>query len=130
MRERKKQLSNDIRQKICSKHDAGRTANEISKDLDINYDTVNSVLRICKTTGRINAKKQRAPKSKKVTRDIKLFMQEKIQQDVSITLNRLKECILIEKGFLISRSTIDREISNFNFSLKRVVRIQKRKNLI
>lgn len=127
--ERKKQLSNEIRQLICSKYDAGKTTLMISNELELNYETVKSVLRLYKASGRIEAKKQRRPKPKKINLNEEVFITNLISEDVSITLENIKSKLREETGIIVSKSSIARSIENMNYSFKRVQLIPERRNL-
>ena len=124
----KKQLSNDIREKIIQKYISGKSTTRISDELDIHCSTINNVLRIYKTTMRIESISIRAPKVKKITVEIATFIKNAIDEDVSVTLDVLQNKILTLKNILVSKSTINRAISEFNYSFKRVVLIPERRN--
>jgi len=128
LRSRKKQLNDEIRRLICEKYDAGKGQKTISEELDLNYNTVNTVLRLYKSNGRIVSLKRRKPKTKKISNEIEQYVKDKISDDASITLKKLKQCIQETKGVVVSISTIDRAISRFNFSFKRIVLIPMARN--
>ena len=46
----KKQLSDEIRRLICRKYDLGKNTSVISSELDLNYQTVNSIIKVYKET--------------------------------------------------------------------------------
>jgi transposase len=127
-RSRKKQLPNETRRIIISKYEAGRSYHEIKEALEIGYETVRSVVNTYLKTGRVDAIEVRRAKFKKITIVEETFIKEKIASDVSITLKEIKRCLLIERGCVVSISTIERAIKKFNYSLKRVVLVPVARN--
>lgn len=126
--QRKKQMSDEIRNRIVSKYETGKTANIIAEELELNKKSVNSILRIYISTGRVGAKKVRAPKIKKIDTDIENLIKSYISNDASITLKTIKEKLLSDTTKIISKSTIARSIDNFNFSFKRIKLIPEARN--
>lgn len=125
---RKKQLSDDIRNLVCSKYDDGKSPTVIARELNINVNTIRTILNVYKANGRVIAKKRRNPKPLKISLAMQEFIREKISDDVSITLRSLKSSLLTERGISVSKSTIARSIDAFNFSFKRVVLIPEARN--
>lgn len=125
----KKQMSDDMRKKIVLKYETGKTAHEIAVELEINKKTVETVLMVFKKTGRINSIKKRAPKQKKITTNIKEYIKRLIEDDCSITLMKIKEKIRNNMNVLVSKSTIAKEIANFNYSIKKVVLVPYMRNV-
>ena len=77
---------------------------------------------------RSEEKKRGSPNGKKVTEEAKLLIQNLIDQDATISLNKIKEKVFNELSINIGRSTIDRQIKNFNYSLKQVSIVPKKRN--
>lgn len=126
--ERKKQLSNRERELICSKYDAGKTLKTISSELDVNYKTVFSVVKVYKASGRINSLPVRGHKTPILNQEHVDFIKNEIETDCSITLGLLKNDLALEKNIIASKSTIYRSIKAFNFSLKRVSIVPESRN--
>jgi len=95
--ERKKQLSNRERELICSKYDAGKTLKTISSELDVNYKTVFSVVKVYKASGRINSLPVRGHKTPILNQEHVDFIKNEIETDCSITLGLLKNDLALEK---------------------------------
>ena len=127
-RPHKKQISDDTRRIIVNKYELGMTYRDISILFDVPYETVRSIVKLFIKTGRIRTIKQRQPKIKKLSIEEEAFLKNKIAEDVSVTLKKLKSSLLAEKGIAVSIPTIAREIKNFNYSLKRVVLVPSMRN--
>lgn len=127
-KDRKKQIDDQFREKIVAKFESGKSVKLISQELELNYHSVNSIIRVYKSTRRIQSIKKRLPKTKKITAEIEKFIKEKIEVDVSVTLRQLKNDILIEKDIQLSMSTINRAIKEFNYTFKKVSLIPERRN--
>jgi len=126
--ERKKQLDDTQRSTICKKYDLGRNAAKIAIDLDINFKTVVSVINKYKQTGSSKAVKTRMAKKRIMDDDAKKYIKEKIDDDVSITLQSLKILLLQEKGIAASISTVNNAIKDFHYSFKRIAMIPAARN--
>jgi len=125
---RKKQLNDTQRSSICKKYDMGRNASKIALDLDLNLQTVVSVINKYKKTGCSEAVKKRKPKIKIIDDNTKNYIKQKIDEDVSITLVRLKSLLREDKGIVASLSTINNAIKDFNYSFKRIELIPAARN--
>jgi len=86
--ERKKQLNETQRYAICKKFDSGINSSIIARELDINFNTVMSVIRKYKETGSHKANKKRKLKKKIIDEKTSNFIKEKIHENVSITLEK------------------------------------------
>jgi transposase len=126
--ERKKQLSDETRKTIIKKYNQQKSIKTISEELDLNYQTVASVVRIFRLNGRIFAQKSRNVSKKKLSENDTTFIKTAIENDVSITLNTIKVKLHTERGVAVSRSTINRSICDFNFSFKRLQLIPEMRN--
>jgi transposase len=94
---RKKQHSDETRQKVISKYETGKTPSMIAEDLELEYEAVRSIIKIYKRDGRVESIKKRTPTRKKVNSEIENFIKTKIEQDVSITLKKLKNSYIPKK---------------------------------
>jgi len=115
-----KQLDDPTRFLICRKYDQGKNQALIATELDLNRKTVDSVIRLYKTTGRISKIKQRECRKKKIDEKTKSFLCEQINEDVSVTLNALKNKLQMERGLSVCTSTINSAIKACNYSFKRI----------
>ena len=79
---------------------------------------------------RTEEKKRSSANGKKITEETYLLIQSLIDKNATISLNKIKEKILNQLSINISKSTIDRQIKNFNYSLKQVSLIPERRNAI
>ena len=71
-----KQLSDVTRVSICRKYDNGRSPSIIATELELNSKTVTSLIQMYKKTGRVEAKKKRQPKNKKITPEATEFIKK------------------------------------------------------
>jgi len=125
---RSKNLSDETRASICRKYNNGKSASMIAGELELPRTTVNSVLKIYKDNARIECIKSKSRRPKIITDEIKAFIVDKINEDVSITLNALRLCIINTYFTSLSIATIDRAISSFNYSFKRVQNVPLARN--
>ena len=128
MVERKKQLQDSIREAIIKKFNDGKHAKKISEELEVNKNTVASVIRLFKKEGRITAITKRTSKSKKITPEACAFIEDCIQEDCSLTLKELGKKILYKYGIIASLTTISQSIKTMNYSFKRVVLVPEARN--
>jgi transposase len=117
--ERKKQNNDQIRKLIVSKFQEGCSVLNISNQLNMNYRTVATILRVYKTTGRIELIKKRAEKQRKINESAKILIFNKVREYCSITLKQLKEYLANEFYINVSLSTISRQLKHLQFSFKR-----------
>ena len=85
----KKQLDQQTRELIVRKYNNGKCIAEISRELDLNCNTVASVIRLFKTTGRIQALKIRLPKPKKIDGEACEMIRVMLSDDASTTLKSM-----------------------------------------
>jgi transposase len=126
----KKQIDDAIRQQICTKYGDGKSIAVISKEVGIPYRAVANIIRIFKMRGRILALKHRVSRPSKLTNTIKTFIDDLISQDVSTTLQTMKNKILESFGASVGRSTIQRHLQAFNYSIKRLILVPIARNSI
>ena len=86
--EKKKLLNETQRFAICKKFDFGINLSIIAIELDINFNIVMAVIRKYKETGSHEANKKRKPKKKIIDEETSNFIKEKIDENVSITLEK------------------------------------------
>ena len=124
----RKRLTNEIRDLICSKYAALKPISQIAEELDLNPKTVRSVIRVQQETGRTHSAMNRTGRKKKVTPEISEFVKNQIDDEVSITLETLKNKISQHFDLTLSKSTINNMIDAFNYSFKRVVLVPAARN--
>ncbi|KAM0675883.1 hypothetical protein GVAV_000659 [Gurleya vavrai] len=87
----KKQLEQSTRVNIISKYENGKNPKIISEKLDLNINTVSSVIGLYKKTGRIYAIKKREPKLRKLYEDGEEFISREIENNFRFLLNTLRQ---------------------------------------
>ena len=63
-------------------------------ELELNSKTVTSVIQMYKKTGRVEAKRKRQPKNKKITPEATEFIKRTIDENVSVTLATLRDLLV------------------------------------
>lgn len=128
--ERKKQLEDAVRILICNKYDSGKTIKTISLEFDINYKTIANIIHIYKKTGRKTKKLVREKRTKKINDEIIVLIKGLIHEDCSITLKKIQMKLIEIKNLSVSLATIDRVISGFQYTFKKVSLIPGLRNTI
>lgn len=114
-------LSNDKRSIIIGmKESDGFSFSEISDFLDVNKSTARKIYGIYKKTGRIKCKNT-SRNSVKMTQNDERLLYELIEEDCTITLDKLCQKLQRLTGRLFSKSCIHNHIIGFNYSFKRAV---------
>lgn len=126
----KKQISNQLRELVCTKYTAGLGPTQISEDLSLNIKTVTSIINVFKKTGRIHKIDAKTGRPKSLNCESRHLIQSQIDNDVSTTLKTIKAKLGEEQGVNVSESTIHRAIADFNYTLKRVCLIPERRNTL
>jgi len=124
----RKKLDNSIRQLICQKFDAGKPVKVISEELDVKYRTVASILKVYKEEGRMESDVHKSGRKKSITPEICTYVRKLIEDDCSITLNKMKQSIFEEKKASLSVSTLHRTLQDFEYSFKTVTLIPAARN--
>lgn len=124
----RKQLEDSIREQIIKKFQSGKGPQKIADEIDLNVNTVSSVIRLFKQSGRIGAKKTRAPRQKKISLDAMSVLTEAISADVSVPLKTLKEKLNDQLGVSACLATISNSLRGMNYSLKKVSLIPESRN--
>lgn len=125
----KNTISDSIRKLIFKKYESGHSISYISQDLDINYATVQSIIRKFKTTGQICSSKKNCGRKKKINAIQETIIKNEISNDCSTTLKNIREILIQKTGVEISLSTLHRTIEDFEYSFKRVQLIPERRNI-
>ncbi|KAM0675866.1 hypothetical protein GVAV_000642, partial [Gurleya vavrai] len=83
-----------VRELIIKKYNNKEGAITIADSLQQNVSTVQNIIRTFKQEGRVDAKKTRVPREKKITEEAERKINEYISADISITLNKIKSKLL------------------------------------
>ena len=121
-------IDNPTRELIINKYQFGFSIKEISEFVNLSPNSVSTILKLYKKTGRIyrNSQKNRTPT--KLTNHVKEKVQNIIYLNSSVSLKAIKEQILNEDNMEISQTTINRAIKKFNYTLKVIKNIPQRRN--
>ena len=118
-----------LREKIVTKYDSGTTIAEISAQFEINRKTVSIIIRVYQALGRIHKLKKRNKISTLLIPELKCSIQNKIDNQCINYPESYSE-IAFESGRKYSASTINKGISQFNYTLKNVKNVLKEKTLL
>ena len=123
-------IIDEIRRLICEKYDKNESFRSISDSLNVNYQSVASIIKIYKANGRIESLKSHSGRRTKLSDEDKTFILSQISEDCSVTLNALKIKILNARNINVSKSTLCRTLLDFHYSFKRVSFIPERRNTL
>ena len=121
-------ISDEDRERIVSKTLEGYSVSSISNMLSIKYQTVNSIVKRYLSSGLVSKSKMGGDKRSKLTKDMKNSIIEQVNQNASLTLNQIKSFVEDRFGLTVSKSTIDRCLDEFHFSMKRITPVPERRN--
>lgn len=124
----KKQLDQQTRELIVRKYNNGKCIAEISRELDLNCNTVASVIRLFKTTGRIQALKIRLPKPKKIDGEACEMIRVMLSDDASTTLKSMQHKLKEELDLSVSIGTIHNTLDELHYSFKKISLIPEARN--
>ena len=77
----------------------------------LNSKTVTSVVQLYKRTGRVESKRKRQPKNKKVTPEATKFIKRTIDNNVSVTLATLSDLLVKELNIHATLPTVNAAIA-------------------
>lgn len=123
-------VGNNIRESIIRKYISGKGTRLISQELELNENTVASVIRLYKNTGRTEAIQSRQPRQKKINQLAEAVIENAIGEDVSGPLRLMQNKLENELSITASLSTISRSLDAMNYSLKRVTFIPEMRNTL
>ena len=121
-------VNNEDRKRIVDAYISGKSIKDITEILKFKRQTVNSIIKIYNTEGRINKLKRGGRHNEKLNNEQKNEIKEWINENASITLLEISNKINAKYHILISKSTISRIIENFHYSFKRISLIPVRRN--
>lgn len=130
VRRKSKKIGNNIRKLIITKYEENETCNSIATALHLKYQTVYSIIRLYKNSGRVLSLHTHNGRGKKLTEAClnSLFML--MRDDCSITLNEIKTKLFKMNNITVSVSTINRALKHFHYSFKRISLIPERRNTV
>lgn len=123
-----KTTSNEDRERIVQANEKGSSVATIAETLNINRSTVYNVLRKYHATMKIEADKRGKVMEKKITPEIQEQIKIWIDEDCSVSLQKIAHKILEQYQVQVCRSTVAKCIGDFNYSLKRIYLYPERRN--
>jgi transposase len=120
--------NNTDRRRIIDAYINGESAVKIAQLLSLKRKTVDAIIKIYTSTGRIEYARRGGLRYKKLNQLHVEWIKNLIGIDCSVSLRKIAELFHIKFNFNISKSTIGRAISNFNYSFKRVSMVPVARN--
>jgi transposase len=121
-------VDNTERERIIEKSLEGFSARDISSFFGKNYQTVNSIIKKYFKTGNINKENRGGDRRSKLSTEIKEQLIAHVDLECTLTLDDLTTWVLNRFGIVVSKSTIDRSLKDFHYTLKRVTVVPERRN--
>lgn len=115
-----KKIPNNTRSLIIKKYENGKSISEISKELEINRNTITSIIRLFQNTGRVEVRVKRVPRRKKLSEEAKNFIRTEVDNDVSLTLKVIKQKLSESLNISCSVTTVENALKELHYSFKRV----------
>lgn len=115
-----KNISNEDRKRIINAYLNGSKPKQIANIMCIKITTIYSIINIYKTENRINKNFSKISKSKKLSDEQINILKDWIDEDCTLTLNKLKLRILTTFNINITEKSISNYIKQFNYSFKRI----------
>jgi transposase len=128
MTKKREQLPKKIREKIISAFEKGHSTPKIAEMFDCTRVTVDRIITAYTTEGRVEAKPRGGCRPKILSTEHEKAIHEYISQDCSITLKRIVQKLFEDFKIITTKSTVDRRIGEFNFTIKRVRRLPEKRN--
>lgn len=121
-------ISDDIRMQMVRLQSSGMGVTSISRQLGIKRNTVGGILRRFNKTGKIQAEKRGRPSNPILNDSEKTEILSWIDENALLTLKEI--CTKVQEKFnkSVSKSTVDRILKEFHYSLKMLVRAPERRN--
>ena len=121
-------LNNEERQRIIDSYNAGNSIATISSVLCIKRTTVNAIIKIYLSEGRTRKLQRGGAKPNKISEVNKHIIRSWVDDNCCLTLGAIKQRCLDKLNINIRKSTIDRCLNNFSYSLKRIHLIPQQRN--
>jgi transposase len=115
---KKKEISNEIRKLIISKHEQGESIVNISKICNLNYNSVKSIIRRFKQNGSIEIK-QRSGRPKKVTPRRERNIIREMKKNRKLKKNELLRAINDNQNIKISSFTLKRLLNKNGYNQRK-----------
>lgn len=120
--------TNFDRERIINSYINGSSVGEIARIMGLKRTTVHEIIKKYQTTGLIECEKRGGYNDKKLTQEQQNTIKSWVDDNCTLTLRSIVNLVLQNFEIQISKSTINRIISGFNYSLKRIHLIPERRN--
>jgi transposase len=124
----RRETTDDDRRRIISSYLSGQNPKTISQVLDIKLGAVYATISVYKNEGRQTKKRRGGVQHKKLSIEHKETIRGWVDEDCSITLNRLRQRCEQDLALNVSETTIGRCLRSFHYTIKRVSLIPERRN--
>ena len=121
-------VSDNDRERVIAAYESQKSSSEISQILDINRTTVIEIIKKYLSTGIIHAQRRGSLPSSKLSMEQKLVIKSWVDADCALSLKTLADKVMDEFSISVSKSTINRILDNFNYSLKKIHLLPERRN--
>ena len=106
----------------------GQRGESISDIMKLKRSTVDSIIKVYLTEGRTTALRRGGEQTKKLTDEHLVALREWIDDDCSISLIKLVAVLKRRFGIVVSKTTVDRALVGFSYTVKRVYVQPERRN--
>ena len=121
-------ISNEIKAIICNMYFNGDKAVKIASALNLKRTTIFGIIKKFITFDKIESDRAKNKRPAKITEEQKNLVRTWVDEDCSISLKALTLKFANTFHITISKSTIDRILYNFHYSIKRVNLLPIRRN--
>ena len=122
-------ISLECRRRIAAKVDAGISTKNIAESLEINYQTVNEIIKSYLKTGTVDPKPRGGDKRSILSIEQKEEVLSWVDNDCHLTLKNITSKVRSKFGITVSKSTIDCCLRMYHYSLKKVSIVSVRRNV-
>ncbi|KAG0441551.1 Paired box protein Pax-2-A [Dictyocoela muelleri] len=126
---RKNETSLEKRKLLIKFYDDGIKVSEIARRLDINKSTVSRIIKRFVETGEISALVKGGNRRQKLTDIHNDAIREYLNENETLSLKEIQNKIKNQFNIRVDKSKINRSISNFYYSLKRLTLVPIRRNI-
>jgi transposase len=123
-------ISDENRQRIIEAYLNGYNAGDIAKILGFKRTSIYAIIKKFIDCNEISRKQKGGPRRISLTVEDKNCIKVWIDENCGLTLDQISSRLVEEKGISVSRSTIQRCISDFNYTLKRTHLLPERRNCL
>ncbi|KAG0426065.1 hypothetical protein DMUE_5992, partial [Dictyocoela muelleri] len=113
-------INNEDRNRIVQAYINGNSASDLSSIFGFKRTTIYSIIKKYKNHEPIEKKQRGGQRRKSLSEQDKGAIRGWIDENCALTLKEIKSKIELERGVVVSQSTINRCISGFNYSMKRI----------